>query len=165
MSDPTAHDLPREPMARIASPQTVRSSLAEALRSAADIRDYAHRARVFARIATLLHRAGDASAVGDCLSSALAAAWTVPDDCIRASVLAEIARAQTATGEREAARTTLADPRALGQIGNANLIDHPLAKRGDAVRIASVLGHRRSPVIATARRRTVPTADRRRDRC
>ena len=108
VSDPIAHGLPRGSMPGIASPRTAQSTLSEALRSAGGIRDCAHRARVFARTATLLHRAGDASAVGNCLSSALAAAGTIPEGGMRASELAEIARAQAATREREAARTTLA---------------------------------------------------------
>ena len=95
-------------MPGIASLRTSQSTLAEALRSAGVIRDCAHLARVFARIATLLHRVGDASAVRNCLYSALAAARKVPERGVWASVLAEIARAQAATREREAARTTLA---------------------------------------------------------
>ena len=108
MSNSIAHGLPRGSKSGIASPQTAQSTLAEALRSAGGIRDCAHRARVFARIATLLHRVGDAPAVRSCLFSALASARKIPEDCMRASVLAEIARAQARTREREVARTTLA---------------------------------------------------------
>ena len=55
--------------------------------------------------------------------------------------------------------------RVLGQTGNAHLVDHLLAKRGVGCPVGGFLGHRRSPVIATASRRTVPTADRLGDRC
>lgn len=116
MSDPIAHDLPRDPMPGITSPQNVRSMLAEALRSADGIRDCAHRARVLTRIATLLHRVGDASTVRNCLSLALAAAQDNPEGGVRASVLAEIALARAASGEREAALTTPAEANACSHL-------------------------------------------------
>ena len=148
VSDSIAHGLPRGSKSGIASPQTAQSTLAEALRSAGGIRDCAHRARVFARIATLLHRVGDAPAVGHCLSSALASARKIPEDCMRASVLAEIARAQARTREREAARTTLARRmRACPQWGGQGRVLRPRLDRegaGRARRRCRRAGERRS---------------------
>lgn len=54
---------------------------------------------------------------------------------------------------------------ALGQIGDAHLIQHPLAKRASLRRANRFLGHHRSSSIVTARGRTVLMADRRRSRC
>ena len=54
---------------------------------------------------------------------------------------------------------------ARGQIGDAHLVDHPLAKRATLRPAGCYPGHHRSPSIMTARRRTAPTAGRRRSRC
>ena len=54
---------------------------------------------------------------------------------------------------------------ARGQIGDAHLVDHPLAQRATLHLASHLLGHHRSPLIMTASRRTVPTAGRRRSRC
>ena len=53
---------------------------------------------------------------------------------------------------------------ALGQIGDAHLVDHPLAKRATHRPTGRLVSHHRSPSVMTAHRRTVPTTDRLRDR-
>ncbi len=55
--------------------------------------------------------------------------------------------------------------RALRQVGHTHLLDHALAKRAALHPVVRSCHHHRSPGMTTARRRSGPATDHRRDRC